>query len=74
MATELPDWTGKIPYDHEKGDLILRVHHVLTEPTCPTVVLEWEHNEEIMFRADYDTLDECVTAALAWARKNLMNI
>lgn len=72
MATELPDWTGKVPYKRENGDLILTVHHILTEPTCPTVSLQWENTGERIFRADCDTLDEGVNAALAWARENVL--
>lgn len=50
-------------WNEEKGELILRVHHALTEPTCPTATIEWEDGE-IITRMDRDTISEAIDAAI----------
>ena len=68
---EIPDWSYCIPWDSSRGELVLKVHHVLTEPTCPTVILMWENSKEVVCRFDKDTIEEGVKCAISWACENI---
>lgn len=35
-------WCDLAPWDKYKSDVILVVHHILTEPVCPTVEVKFE--------------------------------
>tara|TARA_Y100000815_G_scaffold71198_1_gene60036 strand:+ start:83 stop:343 length:261 start_codon:yes stop_codon:yes gene_type:complete len=38
-----PDiWTTLAPWDKYKSELVLTVHHILTEPVCPQAKIEFE--------------------------------
>jgi len=44
-------------------DWVLIVHHVLTEPTCPTVIIRREDSNALRYRFDRDTIEEGIQAA-----------
>ena len=67
----LPDWTYQIPWDSARGELLLEVSAILTEPVCPTVSLKWETSGEVLCRYDRDTVQLGVDAAIAWAKANI---
>ena len=67
----IPDWTYAIPWDRERGELLLEVSHILTEPVCPTVYLKWETSGEVLCRFDRDTIEDGVAAAIEWAKTNI---
>lgn len=67
----VPDWTYDIPWDSERGELILEVHHILTEPVCPTVSLKWESSGELLCSFNNDTIEEGIEAAISWAEENI---
>ncbi len=69
---DIPDWTNDIPWDTTRGELLLEVRHILTEPTCPTVILKWETSGEVLCRFDHDTIERGVDAAIAWAKANIV--
>ena len=53
-------------------DWELRVHHSLTEPTCPTAIIGMENafiddNESVLFRADRRTIDAAIIAVVDMA-------
>ena len=68
---DIPDWTYRIPWVASRGELVLKVRHILTEPVCPSVSLEWETSGEVLCRFSGDTIDEGVEAAIGWAVENL---
>jgi hypothetical protein len=68
---QTPDWTYCIPWDSSRGELVLEVHHVLTEPVCPTVSLKWETSGEVLCRFDKDTIEQGIDAAINWAKENI---
>jgi len=50
------------------GELELIVHHVLTEPVCPTATIRFEFGPPgFYFRTDMDTIDEAVKTVVAAA-------
>lgn len=68
---QIPDWTDEIPWVPQRGELLLEVSHILTEPTCPTVYLKWETSGEVLCRFDRDTIEDGVSAAIEWAKTNI---
>jgi hypothetical protein len=67
----LPDWTYQIPWDSARGELLLEVRAILTEPVCPTVTLRWETSGEVLCRFDRDTIQDGIDAAVGWAKANV---
>lgn len=53
-----PDLTDYLPWNRERGELVLKIHHILTEPVCPTVTLKWENSGEIIAMIAADTIEE----------------
>lgn len=51
----------------EFGELELSVHHVLTEPVCPTAIVATENDRGPSWRVDDDTISEAVNGAVAAA-------
>ena len=49
-------WSKLFAWDLYKSDLVLRVDHVLTEPTCPSVHLVHEATDIILFSCASDTI------------------
>lgn len=44
-------------------DWVLMVHHILTEPTCPTVIIRREGSNALRYRYDRDTIEDGIRAA-----------
>ena len=44
-------------------DWVLIVHHILTEPTCPTVIIRREDSNALRYRFDRDSIEEGIQAA-----------
>jgi hypothetical protein len=68
---DLPDWTYQIPWDRNRGELLLEISAILTEPVCSTVSLKWETSGEVLCRFDRDTIQGGVDAAVDWAKANI---
>jgi hypothetical protein len=54
-------------------DWVLAVHHILTEPVCPSATIQCEDDEAKYqyWRADRDTIDEAIDAVIAYAYAGL---
>lgn len=66
-AASLADIYAKLRsslYAKTKRDWQLTVHVTLTEPTCPTVVINEEGGKSSRYRFDRDTIEEGVAAAV----------
>ncbi|MBO9428637.1 hypothetical protein [Sulfitobacter sp. R18_1] len=74
-ATDYDGWSKLAPWDKYKSDLILTVHHVLTEPVCPTASVSFEIPERAGVRrlatCCGDSVEEAVHLALQAARGKL---
>ena len=68
---KIPDWTHAIPWDSKRGELLLQINHILTEPVCPTVYLKWETSGEVLCRFDCGNIEDGVAAAIDWAKTNI---
>mgnify|MGYP006893684592 FL=1 len=53
-------------------DWVLRVDHLLTEPTCPTAYVHPEGDPSDRYRADRDTIEEAINAAVDMAYRELV--
>lgn len=51
-------------YSLTKDDWELIVHHTLTEPVCPTVIIRREGSNALRYRFDRDTIEEGIEAAV----------
>jgi hypothetical protein len=71
-------WSDLAPYGLFKSDLVLSVHHLLTEPTCPTVTVRFEMPDrartDIVASAHRDTVEDAIAAVLAEAKIKLPQI
>jgi len=45
------------------GDWIIEIHHILTEPTCPTVTIRPENSNAARYSVHRDTVVEAILAA-----------
>lgn len=68
---DIPDLTYRVPWDAKRGELLLEVRQVLTEPVCPTVYLKWETSGEVLCRFDRNTIEEGVYEAMLWIKANI---
>lgn len=70
-VTNTEKWGSVAPWEKYKSDLVLEVHHVLTEPTCPTAIVRFEMPEragkDVISRADCNTVEDAINVALAEA-------
>lgn len=64
------DWTDDVPYRSDKGELVLRVEHILTEPVCATACLLWENTGEFLEGFQADTRSEVSKRAVDWAKEH----
>lgn len=53
-------------YDKTGVDWSIEVHHCLTEPTCPTVIIRPEGLRRIYWRFDAETIEEAIQDAAAF--------
>ena len=69
------DWTILAPWDVFFSDLVLTVHHILTEPTCPSVKIAFEMPEragtDVLAHGCGDTLEEAIATAVAKAKEKV---
>jgi hypothetical protein len=49
------EWSKLAPWSRFQSDLVLTIHHLLSEPTCPTARISFE----IPARAGYETIAVC---------------
>lgn len=59
-----PHLTDYLPWKRERGEFVTPIHHVLTEPVCPTVTLKWENSGEIVSLVAADTIEEGIAKVL----------
>ncbi|WP_024516880.1 hypothetical protein [Bradyrhizobium sp. Tv2a-2] len=59
-------------WTREFGELELRVHHTLTEPTCPTAVISTEDESGPSWRSDQDTIEAAIYQVTAAAYVTLI--
>ena len=71
INTSLVDRLGEL-YERYGRDFILKVHHELTEPTCPSAQIE-DDDGMIVARADRDTIEDAINAALQIACDRLLD-
>jgi len=50
-------------YSKGWGDWVIEVHHILTEPTCPTVTIRPENSNAARYSVHRDTIVEAIAAA-----------
>lgn len=53
-------------------DWALRIHHDVTEPTCPTATITPELRHSCRYRYDADTIEEAVIGTVAMAYQELV--
>ena len=51
-------------YEITGQDWVLEIHHILTEPTCPTVCIRPEDSNMARYRIDCDSIEEGVQRAV----------
>jgi len=54
-------------------DWVLTVHHILTEPLCPTVTIKPEGWNMVRYRIDHNTIEEGVRQAANRVRAEVIN-
>ena len=59
-------------YEKTGKDWILQVSHILTEPTCPTASIYPENEPTDRYRADRDTIEDAINAAVDMAYRELV--
>lgn len=59
-------------WDRKKADWELYVSHCLTEPTCPTAIVRVEGSADNRYRADRDTIEAAINAAVDMAYRELI--
>lgn len=59
-------------WDRTNEDWVLEVHHVLTEPVCPTVVIRPEGSNALRFAVHADTIAEGIVRSVALVRKDVL--
>lgn len=59
----------ELPWERNRGELLLEVHHVLTEPLCPTVTLRWETSGERIAGFAADSIEEGIAKAMERVRE-----
>lgn len=71
-------WSRMAPHGIFASDLVLTVHHILTEPVCPTATVRFEQPDraghDVLACVHRDSVEEAVTAALAVAKVKLAEI
>lgn len=69
------DWAKLAPWEVFKSDLELTLHHVLTEPTCPTARISFELPDRAgtthVATASGDTVEEAIARVVEKAREVL---
>jgi len=59
-------------YTKTGDDWILQINHSLTEPTCPMAVVRREGSNAVRYRADRNTIEESINAAVDMAYRELI--
>lgn len=59
-------------YGKTGDDWVLKVIHILTEPTCPTAIVCREGSNAVRYRADRNTIEESINAAVDMAYRELI--
>lgn len=72
VDTMQPKWLDDIEWKRDRGELVLEVHHILTEPLCPEARIYWETSGEKVSLAIGNTIQEAVVMALSRAKEIIM--
>lgn len=59
----------RLPWNRARGELLLEVHHILTEPVCPSVRLSWETSGERIAGFAANTIEEGIAKAMEKVRE-----
>lgn len=59
-------------YEKTGKDWVLQVSHILTEPTCPTASIYPEDDPTDKYRADRDTIEDAINAAVDMVYRELV--
>lgn len=69
------DWEACAPFSVWGSDVVLRLHHVLTEPTCPDAYIEFENPDRTGIKRIAsgcgNTIEEAILKAVTQAREVL---
>lgn len=69
------DWSSLAPWDVFYSDLVITVHHTLTEPTCPSAKIAFELPDragtEVVAHCHGDTIKEAISRVIAEAKERL---
>lgn len=60
-------------YTETGEDWIIEIHHILTEPTCPTVTIRPERWPIARYRFDCDSIEEGVALATQRVTDEILN-
>lgn len=59
-------------YTRTEMDWVLEVHHCLTEPTCPTVVISPEGLQANRYRIDCDSIEDGIAEAVERVHREII--
>jgi len=72
------EWSRLAPWEVFYSDLVITIHHTLTEPTCPSVKISFELPEragtDVVAHCFGDTIEEAIARATAVAKERLPGI
>ena len=78
LVGDYGDWTDLAPWDLYGSDLVIRLEHILTEPTCPVATVSFELPERAgigrVASGSGDTVEEAIQAAVAAAKERLAKL
>lgn len=66
MINDYEFWANLAPWEKYKSDVVIKAHHILTEPVCPTVTIEFELSRcpiGYIAGAYTDTIEEAIEKA-----------
>lgn len=71
-------WGILAPYEKYKSDLVLELHHILTEPVCPKAIVRFERPEfsgvNVLSIVVADTAEQAITQAIDEAQTKLREL
>lgn len=71
-------WSDQAPWELFGSEIIIEVHHILTEPVCPTAKVRFENPErtgvDVISRGIGNTIDEAIQDALTKAKVKLAEL
>lgn len=78
LTGEYGEWSDLAPWGLYGSDLVIRVHHVLTEPTCPVATISFELPKragiERVASGLGDTVEEAIQVAVKAAKERLAKL